>query len=646
MLNAAYKSESSWILSALAKQLKLESVEQLILSQPSDYYDCRKPRPILSGQTGCPIYTACKIQSITKPKPNTNFYRVDAYDFNATLFSFTLAGQSPFYEYYLVAKQKQMPIYIYGHLDQNRFGIQLKKATPIPEALRGRITPKLPSVKNLATSYEATLAFAEHFNTQLDPAKLAKSIGQLVGNGITTAENMLNAISTLIDRSDAKAYKKALQYFRSVNIKDYLQKEDEASLSQRSAYCPRRSFCKENLDAVIDSSGVELTPSQKEAVYNIVNDQPISKSGNGLLSGDVGTGKSIVIAVLAVLAQQSGLTTAIMAPTSEIADQLIETIKSVGGNGISKLTGDTKDVELDEKLACSSIYVGTTALLHSKDKQLNSPDFLVIDEEHEFGSQQKYSLTKSNTYQLLSTATAIPATMQIAMVNRRKVFSLTDRRYERSVTTRINATSNLSAIKTAVDSLIASGDQVAIVVPIAKKSTNDYHKALSVDSVFRNWEKAYPGKVTTYHGKLDNDERTTNYQRILNGDASIIIATSAIESGLNIPKLRQIIVLEPARYGLRQLHQLRGRVGRYGAHSYFDLLPISPLSESAKNRLNILTETDDGFAIAEKELYMRGFGALNYGEYEQNGHPVHLVPCLKITPGQLNKYNTEGPLNE
>lgn len=649
MESIAISSKTTWIMQALAKQLKLTSLDQLILLQTSTYYDCRKPTGLLNTLPDTLVYTVCKVQKIAKPKPNANFYQIDAYDFNATVFRFSLSGDSPFYEALLTAKQKQAPVHLHGKFKRDRYGFKITSPTIIPVSMRGKITPKLPSVTKLASAFEATTAYAEWLESDLDRNDLTQRLISLF-NHVSAAELQDDAtvkeyVTSLINRDSGKQYQAALKYFRSLNIKDYLAKEDADSLKQRLQYKPATTIDNSRVKQVVRALDIELTKSQQQAITDIVEDHCISKSGNGLISGDVGTGKSIVIAVVAVAAQLSGLSVAVMAPTPEIVHQLRELIVKAGGQNLQLHAAGVNEESYDNN-KLPNIALGTTALLNQQYLKVDCPDICIIDEEHEFGSEQKYTLVAENTYQLLSTATAIPATMQIAMINRRKVFPITERHIERRVKSRLHSPDKLTAITETTKTVIQSGGQVAVVVPIVNKSDNAYHEALAVDSVFKKWNKAYPGNVALYHGNLSREDRAFNYAKIVNGEASIIVATSAMESGLNIPNLRQIIVLEPARYGLRQLHQLRGRVGRYGDESFFELLPIAEISESAQTRLNILVECDDGFVIAEKELKIRGFGALNYGDYEQNGHPEHVIPCLKITPNQIAKYNNKVSPNE
>lgn len=645
-------SKNDLIVEAFKKQHSLKCAEQILLVQTKDYFDCRAPLSV-NTLTEEPLYLVCKVLKVEQPIATSAYFRVTAYDHTAKKFTFNASSESELIDSVAEAYKNNSKLSLYGIPVCGRYGVQLKKVVPISSDMKGRITPKLPGITRKASSLEVTKAYAAYaanFNPG-DSAKVRRltqlfSLSPSIVTRIAqqnSFKDLAHVLSALSQRTDADKYRRALSCLRELNVNSYLQSEEDLSTKQRGAYKPRRTYNRSAVEEAIAfgaKSGFSLTPSQANQVNNIINSQQESKHGNGLLSGDVGTGKSIVIAALTAAAQLSSMSVLVMAPTPEIANQLKEQILNFGGRNI-KVLCDGSTYKYKQDGTQPAIYLGTTALLHADEVTNKTFDLSIVDEEQSFGIEQKYSFISSTTYHLLSTATAIPATMQIAMSCRRDTFKITDRPSTRRVTTKVHDSDNLFELMASVDETLRNNNQVVVLAPIARnKKDNEYQKSLSVRTMQENWEKSYPGKTTVFHGGQSKKERASNFNDILTGKASIIIATTAIELGLNFPSLTQMIVTEPARYGLRQLHQLRGRLGRFGDASRFDLLPITPLSERAAERLEILCRHDDGFLIAEKELALRGFGSLNYGDYEQSGNPTHIIPCYPVTSAQIQKYAT------
>lgn len=375
------------------------------------------------------------------------------------------------------------------------------------------------------------------------------------------------------------------------------------------------SFYKQNLP-------FELTNAQKKVLKEIRKDIGSNAQMNRLLQGDVGSGKTIVALLVMLIALDNKYQATLMAPTEILATQhynsIVELLKGMDVT-VKLLTGSTKTKErktihTDLESGGLQILIGTHALIEDKVKFKNL-GIAIIDEQHRFGVAQRSKLWKKNElppHILVMTATPIPRTLAMSVygdLDISVIDELPPGRKEVKTAHRYDA-NRLSVFKFLKDE-IAKGRQVYIVYPLINESEAMDYKDLmdGYESISRDFPKP-TYQISIVHGKMKAEDKEFEMQRFINGETQIMVATTVIEVGVNIPNASVMVIESAERFGLSQLHQLRGRVGRGAEQSYCILMTSFKLSDEAKIRLDTMVSTSDGFKIAEVDLKLRGPGNL------------------------------------
>jgi ATP-dependent DNA helicase RecG len=378
----------------------------------------------------------------------------------------------------------------------------------------------------------------------------------------------------------------------------------------------------------------ELTNAQKRVIKEIRSDMGSGKQMNRLLQGDVGSGKTMVALMCALIASDNGYQSCIMAPTEILAQQHYKSICEMldGLNvKVGLLTGSTKKADrviLLEQLISGEvqILVGTHALIEDV-VQFQNLGLVVIDEQHRFGVAQRSRLWEKNErppHVLVMTATPIPRTLAMTLYGDLEVSVIDELPPGRKPIKTVHYSDNKRGeVYSFMREQIALGRQVYVVYPLIQESEKMDYKNL--EDGYQNILKAFPEpqyKVCKVHGKMKNEEKDKNMQEFVRGDAHIMVATSVIEVGVNVPNASVMVIESSERFGLAQLHQLRGRVGRGADQSYCILMSGVKLSNDSRKRLNMMCQTNDGFEIAEADLQLRGYGDLE--GTKQSGVPINL----------------------
>jgi ATP-dependent DNA helicase RecG len=364
----------------------------------------------------------------------------------------------------------------------------------------------------------------------------------------------------------------------------------------------------------------ELTNAQKKVIKEIRNDTARGHQMNRLLQGDVGSGKTIVALLCMLLAMDNGFQCCLMAPTEILARQHYEGISALlapMGTRIGLLTGSTRMAErrgLLENAANGSlpILLGTHALIEDT-VQFKNLGFVVIDEQHRFGVEQRAKLWQKSEippHVLVMTATPIPRTLSMTLFGDLDCSVMDELPPGRKpVTTVHRYESARHNVMEFARQQIAEGRQVYIIFPLIEESSK-----LEYENLMRGYENVkafFPEPkywISMVHGKMDTAEKDTNMARFKNGDTQIMVSTTVIEVGVNVPNASVMIIESAEKFGLSQLHQLRGRVGRGSDQSYCILMTGPRLTNEARERLHIMCQTNDGFKIAEKDMELRGPG--------------------------------------
>ena len=362
----------------------------------------------------------------------------------------------------------------------------------------------------------------------------------------------------------------------------------------------------------------KLTPSQTFATAEIAGDMAKPERMVRLLQGDVGSGKTLVAFLAMLTSVEAGAQAALMAPTELLARQHYATIAPLAeaaGVTLALLTGRDGQRQKKETLqgladGTIQLVVGTHALVQ-EEVEFADLALAVVDEQHRFGVHQRMALSsKSQAVDLLvMTATPIPRTLMLAAYGDLDVSKLTEKPAGRQpIDTRTLPLERIGEVADAVGRMVATGARVYWVCPLIEES-EDVDLA-NAEERHRLLSARFPGKVGLVHGRVKSAEREATMAAFADGRLSILVATTVIEVGVDVPAATVMIIEHAERFGLAQLHQLRGRVGRGSAKSTCLLLYAQPLGETAKARLAIMRETEDGFRIAEEDLKLRGAGEL------------------------------------
>jgi len=395
-----------------------------------------------------------------------------------------------------------------------------------------------------------------------------------------------------------------------------------------------------------------LTGAQKRVVKEIHEDMKSGHQMNRLLQGDVGSGKTLVALLCSLLAKDNRYQTCIMAPTEILANQHMETLsKMLDGTGvrIELLTGSTTQKQRNTLLPALlngevDILVGTHALIEDN-VQFCNLGLVIVDEQHRFGVAQRAKLWAKNVrppHVLVMTATPIPRTLAMTVYGDLSVSVIDELPPGRKPVQTLHY-SNLrrEQIDNFIQQQIQRGRQVYIVYPLIEQQKDKNGKPKPVEKPLADLENGFERicrrfpeyNVSMVHGKMKAKEKDQHMQLFASGKTQILVATTVIEVGVNVPNASVMIIENAERFGLSQLHQLRGRVGRGAEQSYCVLLTGLELSKDTRKRMDIMVATNDGFRIAEADLQLRGPGDLE--GTQQSGLPFELKIASLSTDGQI-----------
>lgn len=472
-------------------------------------------------------------------------------------------------------------------------------------------------------------------------------------------EESLNKISELpewqdvnfLSRNNFFSFKESLKKIHNPttpsdqNIKNSKSRQrlayDELLASQLALALSRKIISKQKGQVInspktfeqsfLNKVGFNLTAAQKNVLAEIFADMKSVNKMFRLLQGDVGSGKTIVAIIAMLNAVEAGFQSAFMAPTEILANQQFEFFSNIISQDdyLKKyikpvlLTGSTKLAEkssIQKNIAEGeyNIIFGTHSLFQEK-MFFKNLGLAVIDEQHRFGVKQRMELAKKGDGVdiLLMTATPIPRTLAMTLYGDMEISILNEKPAGRKpIDTRVMSVLKSEEIIEGIKRKIAEGSRIYWVCPLIEEGTKDEillgKKSAegSAEKRYNYLKKLFGEKVVLVHGRLKPEQKNKNVEKFKNGEASIMVATTVIEVGVNVPEADVMIIEEANKFGLSQLHQLRGRVGRGSAKSSCILLYGKGLSENGVARLKILRETEDGFRISEEDMALRGSGDL------------------------------------
>lgn len=387
----------------------------------------------------------------------------------------------------------------------------------------------------------------------------------------------------------------------------------------------------------------ELTGAQKRVLREIRIDVASGRQMNRLLQGDVGSGKTLVALMTMLMAIDNGFQACIMAPTEILATQHFASLKEFLGNlgvSVALLTGSTSKknrVELHESLRSGelNILIGTHALIEDT-VQFSNLGLVVIDEQHRFGVEQRSKLWKKNVttpHILVMTATPIPRTLAMTLYGDLSISVIDELPPGRKpIQTYHYYENKRQGLNQFISKQVEAGRQIYIVYPLIQES--EKIDLQDLESGYEYMRETFPNyKVSMIHGKLKPKEKDYQMQKFVSGETQIMVATTVIEVGVNVPNASVMVIESAQRFGLSQLHQLRGRVGRGAEQSFCILLTGFKLATETRKRMEIMVRTNDGFEISEADLQIRGPGDME--GTQQSGMPFDLKIANLAQDGKM-----------
>lgn len=659
--------------------LRIEDPRELILVVPESVIDCRHavPKAGDTGEDSCVI----RLRPVGLPRAYTKkgkYLPPDmAFTFGAFRVDFDFiddAGQEIGYSHFGSGTQaphfhEMGPIHVSAQIQRYGKKFYLKKLGIVPPAAKGTVWPQYKGIpgqvsgekiSNVMTAlresmetYKATRHFAR--------AKIAGECGIPESEILELVQSPFGSIEALIDAlhfpKTPEENKQAVRTARKISGMAIQASALRQNVRQPH---PRAPIIVDNDDIakLIASQPEKLSKDQLKVISQVTARIANPKPMNGLLSGDVGTGKTLAFLIPAIAAHAQGVKVAIMAPTTILADQIAMGILNRFGSFCS-----VERIQAGGKIQDhNAILVGTSGMQTVMKNAKYVPGLLICDEQHKMATASKEGSVGPWTHTLEVSATPIPRSLASALYGGMDIFDLRECPVDKTINCVVcDKTSRIQAMDQIRYSL-ANGERAAIIYPrveVKKKTEGDKPEAtdekskpkkaaakgkdepevakaevMTIKSVAATMEQHFPGQVAVLHGQLEPEEIRATIADVKAGKRNLIIASTVIETGVDIPSISAMIVRDADRFGISQLHQLRGRLVRNGGVGVFimmveDIDQLAEKSPTTLERLDAVAATKDGYDLAEKDLMLRGFGELE-GD-NQAGESVTLFKMVKMS---------------
>ncbi|WP_340586132.1 ATP-dependent DNA helicase RecG [Erythrobacter alti] len=595
------------------ERLGLARVRDVLYHLPERFVTRRAVQNLDDAQVGEQVVVALTTVEHRSPRnPGRGPYRVLTQDAKGNICTLTYFGRASY------TAKKQLPVgetrWVAGRLDQYDQMLQIvhpdhvaeqsadamgKMVEPIYRLAEGLTQPRIGSL------VEQSLARAPQLPEWIEPTTLDRESWPAWSDAVALAHKGENAKAR-----DRLAY-------------DELFANALALLLVRQSNRARKGQSLQGDGSLRDKLQLPfpLTGAQQRSIAEIAGDMAQASPMLRLLQGDVGAGKTVVALEAMLVAVEAGAQAALLAPTELLARQHLESLRSLAastGVEIALLTGRDKGRARESILmglldGSIDIVVGTHAIFQDSVSYKNL-GLVVIDEQHRFGVSQRLLLTqkgKVTPHTLAMTATPIPRTLVLANHGEMEVSRLDELPPGRqAIDTRVLPLDRLDDIAAAVGRHVASGQQAYWVCPMVRGSESENEDLAAAEARYAALKERFGDDVVLVHGQLAPELKDAGMARFAAGDAKLLVATTVIEVGVDVPNATLMVIEQAERFGLAQLHQLRGRVGRGAEKSTCLLLRGNELSETGKKRLELMKSSQDGFELAEEDLRLRGGGEL------------------------------------
>jgi len=515
-------------------------------------------------------------------------------------------------------------VYLFGQIDVFKDAFWLKSPELVQEKWLGRLRPRYPGkprVINPATVRDrvgramrnSIPVAAEHLATHLSSFGDRRELASLAGLPGWSLESIITQAHFPRSLELGQQAQKALEHMAALGILKSARGNQSSKIIDRVL---RLGDWRKRAAAI----PFTLTDEQEHAITDCLADLASHAPMRRILSADVGAGKSAVYLTVAATVVDGLGTVVVLLPNAALAEQVARDCKEWWSDiPLQLITGDSKEE------VCAPLIIGTTAILF---RDAVFPSLVVADEQQKFGSIQREQLVGPDTHLLEVTATCIPRSQALIRYGIMKMSKLSKNHTPKTIHTRIWQASEGMELYKAAAGTLEDGDQILLVYPLREKAEvvdeDDRVPRIKPDlrsckETFVKWSQMFPGKVRWIHGKHSDEEKKAALADMRSNVASILVGTSIVEVGINIPKLRRVIIVHPERFGLTTLHQIRGRVARTGGVGWCDLYLPNKVKAETMTRLQVLVTTTDGFKVAEHDLRLRGGGDMSPGSAKQSG---------------------------
>ncbi|GGZ83094.1 DEAD/DEAH box helicase [Paraglaciecola chathamensis] len=513
----------------------------------------------------------------------------------------------------------------------------LDDAQIVPKEFTGKVVPVYKGKSGKITALTTFKLVQSHLTQSIDAANqhLTEMLGRLpiqrpeiesiLGIKIADIPQLLNHAHKPFD---VEVFEKAMERLRVLStliVCQYLMAPKQKAVRTMP-------FLSTGYLQLVQNIPFELTKEQKRIIGHVIKQVRAGELVDALLVGDVGSGKTIVYGLIAAYFAWAGKPAAVLLPNVNLARQIhSEFVEFFPWMSVALVTGGT-DTARDAE---ANVLIGTTSLLN---KALPRLDLLIIDEQQKLGHSQREALRATDTHCIEVSATPIPRSFALAIYGHRDILTLKGCHVEKQIVTKIRDADQRRPMFEEMMDDIRRGDKVLVICPQREINPESKIKLKSAEEIANKFQAYCPGQVALAHAGLSDEENRDAIESFRSGIKPILVSTVMVEVGMTIPSLQRVIICHPDRFGLTQLHQIRGRVARQGGVGYCDLFcPDLITNPKTRERLEVLCKTQDGFAIAEHDLRLRGMGDIMNGN-SQHGDTELPFKNITISIDDLDKF--------